>query len=678
LCLDCFKSIQNTKEKMIQNHIPDDRLSSSSSDKPHVGSGGRINSNVKQHFTWRNPFLIAFLAIFIAGGVYAVSNSSADTVDNSKVWSTAADWSGGALNDTVVSGDSVGLASTITPGTITTTTAATTDLALNRPAYASSVSYGNNYNHTAQVLLSAKYVDDGNLTTRWSSKYSNNQWIYVDLGSVKDINEIKLTWENAYAKDYAVQVSTGTKHWHTVYITSKGAGGVTDLTGLKTSGRFVRMRGLQRATQWGYSLWEMGVYGDSVTTTTPTTTTTYDKQGSVTQTFDAGSSAIWTSLAAKTTLPTGAGASYEARTSANDSTWSNWATIPSSGSLASLASSRYIQVEANLSTDNISSTPLLNQLSLDYGISIASPTVSLTTSGSTLTTGGSAKLTWSSTNAAACTASGAWSGTQATSGSVTVSPTATSTYNLSCSGSGGTLAATPVTITVNPPATNTTTSSTSGCTYSGTVAPCVGNATTGASGWGTPVFDDEFNATSINTNVWNEENGYFKNGVTVSTSNEAETGGNLVLTLASSTSGAEISTNSFALPVGGYAEARIYFPGNGTNIYNWPAWWTSGPNWPAAGENDIAEGLGTLTVNYHSPEGANNGPTVPGNWSNAYHTYGIYRQAGKVTVYWDGVAVRSYSTDDNGQPQTLIFTNGCSGQCTAGSKVLVDYVRAWE
>ena len=32
---------------------------------------------------------------------------------------------------------------------------------------------------------------------------------------------------------------------------------------------------------------------------------------------------------------------------------------------------------------------------------------------------------------------------------------------------------------------------------------------------------------------------------------------------------------------------------NSQTIYNWPAWWVSGPSWPAAGENDIADGLGS-------------------------------------------------------------------------------------
>jgi hypothetical protein len=66
------------------------------------------------------------------------------------------------------------------------------------------------------------------------------------------------------------------------------------------------------------------------------------------------------------------------------------------------------------------------------------PTASLSSNKPWLYIGNSATLTWSSTNATSCTASGAWSGTLATSGTQIVSPAATSTYNLSCTGTGGT------------------------------------------------------------------------------------------------------------------------------------------------------------------------------------------------------------------------------------------------
>jgi beta-glucanase (GH16 family) len=205
----------------------------------------------------------------------------------------------------------------------------------------------------------------------------------------------------------------------------------------------------------------------------------------------------------------------------------------------------------------------------------------------------------------------------------------------------------------------------------------------------TPVFDDEFNGTSLDRTRWSNNDGWSVNDVTTRSSNVSVSGGNLALTLSSSTEGAAIDTaadqgagaTAPALQVGDYAEARMNFPGDGQSLYNWPAWWTSGPNWPAGGENDIAEILGgDLTVNYHSSSGAHNQGAVPGYWGGGYHVYGLHLMAGHADVYWDGKLVKSYPTDDNGAGQALILNvgKGDTGVVTgAASRVLVDWVRAY-
>jgi len=65
------------------------------------------------------------------------------------------------------------------------------------------------------------------------------------------------------------------------------------------------------------------------------------------------------------------------------------------------------------------------------------PVVSLLVSPSTIDLGQSATISWSSSYATSCTASGDWSGSRSTSGSETVSPVETSTYTISCSGDSG-------------------------------------------------------------------------------------------------------------------------------------------------------------------------------------------------------------------------------------------------
>jgi len=70
--------------------------------------------------------------------------------------------------------------------------------------------------------------------------------------------------------------------------------------------------------------------------------------------------------------------------------------------------------------------------------SAAAPTVSLSANPTSVAMNGNSTLTWSSTNATACTASGGWTGSKATSGTQSVGPlTQATTYTLSCSGSGG-------------------------------------------------------------------------------------------------------------------------------------------------------------------------------------------------------------------------------------------------
>jgi hypothetical protein len=104
---------------------------------------------------------------------------------------------------------------------------------------------------------------DGNLTgTRWASKEKvDPQWLQVDLGATASLSEIKLTWEAAYGKSYTIQTSPDGTTWTTVYSTTTGNGGTDDLTGLSGTGRYVRMNGTVRGTAYGYSLYEMQVYG---------------------------------------------------------------------------------------------------------------------------------------------------------------------------------------------------------------------------------------------------------------------------------------------------------------------------------------------------------------------------------------------------------------------------------
>jgi F5/8 type C domain-containing protein len=142
----------------------------------------------------------------------------------------------------------------------------TTNAALNKPTTASS---------TENAGTPASAAVDGSTTTRWSSAFSDPQWIYVDLGSTQSICHVKLNWEAAYGKSYQIQTSPNATSWTNIYSTTTGDGGIDDLTGLSGSGRYIRMNGTVRGTGYGYSLWEFEIYtGSGGPTNTPTATPT--------------------------------------------------------------------------------------------------------------------------------------------------------------------------------------------------------------------------------------------------------------------------------------------------------------------------------------------------------------------------------------------------------------------
>src|SRR3954447_3527333 len=114
---------------------------------------------------------------------------------------------------------------------------------------------------------------DSNTGTRWSSAFSDPQWLQVDLGATATISSVTLNWEAAAGKAFQIQTSANGTSWTTIYSTTTGAGGVQNLT-VSGSGRYVRMYGTARTTQYGYSLWEFQVFGSGGSTpTTPPTTT---------------------------------------------------------------------------------------------------------------------------------------------------------------------------------------------------------------------------------------------------------------------------------------------------------------------------------------------------------------------------------------------------------------------
>ncbi|MFQ8050691.1 MAG: discoidin domain-containing protein [Thomasclavelia ramosa] len=149
------------------------------------------------------------------------------------------------------------------------------NIALNKTSKASSeFTDPNDGNKTYQSLL----VFDGKGTnetvdgkqSRWVSlrtkddPTATSQWIYVDLEADYDISKVVLNWEGNGAKEYKVQISNDGQNWTDISHITDGKGGIDELTYKNTTGRYVRMLGIEPGGIYGYSLWEFEVYGEAV------------------------------------------------------------------------------------------------------------------------------------------------------------------------------------------------------------------------------------------------------------------------------------------------------------------------------------------------------------------------------------------------------------------------------
>lgn len=104
---------------------------------------------------------------------------------------------------------------------------------------------------------------DGDPGSRWSSNFADDAWISVDLGSRVRITGATLAWEAAYGRRYVLEVSSDGTDWRTFYTENAGTGGTVQVHThpQEVVGRYVRMRGIERATGWGYSLYSFQVFG---------------------------------------------------------------------------------------------------------------------------------------------------------------------------------------------------------------------------------------------------------------------------------------------------------------------------------------------------------------------------------------------------------------------------------
>ena len=212
-------------------------------------------------------------------------------------------------------------------------------------------------------------------------------------------------------------------------------------------------------------------------------------------------------------------------------------------------------------------------------------------------------------------------------------------------------------------------------------------------------FDDEFNGTALNTNVW--QPGWFATSGLSKPANSQETavynssqvsvsGGDLHLTTIASP--ATLNGVNYQYQTGlvdtksasytyGYFEARIYLPAASPGVIaNWPAWWLDGSNWPATGEIDTVEGLsGKAGYHFHNSSGAYGG-AASGDYT-GWHVFGALWKPGEIDWYYDGQLQFKQTSGVTSSPMMMILNNGigqAGGPTATPSDMLVDYVHIYQ
>lgn len=108
---------------------------------------------------------------------------------------------------------------------------------------------------------------DGDHGTRWGSAHTDNEWIMLDLGADYRMTSVTIDWEAAYAADYDVETAPDGADpydpaaWQTAHSERGHSHAGITRHAISATGRYVRVNCLRRATDYGYSLYEIEVGG---------------------------------------------------------------------------------------------------------------------------------------------------------------------------------------------------------------------------------------------------------------------------------------------------------------------------------------------------------------------------------------------------------------------------------
>ena len=133
------------------------------------------------------------------------------------------------------------------------------NIGFRRAVYQSSAA---NFDATGQLITDGIFTTR-NFDSRWISASNSNEWVYVDLGAVSRIEEVKLYWlAEDWASEYDIQLSDDTKDWKTIYTQDNGKGGTEICLIGREKARYVRLL-CKKGVGSNFSLVEMEVYGSN-------------------------------------------------------------------------------------------------------------------------------------------------------------------------------------------------------------------------------------------------------------------------------------------------------------------------------------------------------------------------------------------------------------------------------
>ena len=104
-------------------------------------------------------------------------------------------------------------------------------------------------------------IEKSLFSSQWISNTGGDQWIYVDLGAMCNIETIQLFWGKNYAKAYSIEFSDDAKTWQEAYSTASGKGGTEEIP-VGGFARYVRLN-LTETDAENYQLAEIEIYGYS-------------------------------------------------------------------------------------------------------------------------------------------------------------------------------------------------------------------------------------------------------------------------------------------------------------------------------------------------------------------------------------------------------------------------------